>query len=285
MSTIRGANVLITGGANGIGKLMGLKCLQEGCANLIIWDINEPNLDKTRREFEGKGYKQVHTYVVDVSNTDDIERTATEVLLEIGNVDILINNAGIVPGKKSFADHTVRDIEKTLAINVHGVMHVTRVFLNDMIAQRRGHIVNIASASSLIGLPEGSVYASSKWAVYGWSESLRLELEKEGGDLHVLTVCPSYIDTGMFRGVTAPLLAPLLQPEDITKRIIAAIKQNDIILRAPDIVNVIPFLKATLPIKMFDIVADYLGIYKSMSSFEGRPEAERMPEKKRKAAK
>ena len=172
-----------------------------------------------------------------------------------------------------------------MAINVHGVMHVTRVFLNDMIAQRKGHIINIASASSLIGLPEGSVYASSKWAVYGWSESLRLELEKEGGDLHVLTVCPSFIDTGMFKGVKAPILFPLLQPEDITKKIIKAIKNNDIVLRAPDNLNLVPFLKAALPIKMFDIVADYLGVYKSMNSFEGRPEAERMPEKKRKTAK
>jgi short-subunit dehydrogenase len=285
MSRIKEANVLITGGANGIGKLMGQKCLQEGCANLIIWDINEPNLEKTKREFEGKGYKHIHTYVVDVSSIDDIERAATEVLLEIGNVDILINNAGIVPGKKTFANHTARDIEKTMGINIHGVMHVTRVFLNDMIAQRRGHIVNIASASSLIGLPEGSVYASSKWAVYGWSESLRLELEKEGGDLHVLTVCPSYIDTGMFKGVKAPLLFPLLQPEDITKKIIRSIKNNDIILRAPDNVNIVPLLKATLPIKLFDVVANYLGVYKSMSSFEGRPEAERIPEKKRKATK
>ncbi len=285
MSRIKEANVLVTGGANGIGKLMGQKCLQEGCANLIIWDINEQNLEKTRREFEGKGYKHIHTYLVDVSNLDDIERAATEVLLEIGNVDILINNAGIVPGKNTFANHTTRDIEKTLAINVHGVMHVTRVFLNDMIAQRRGHIVNIASASSLIALPMGSVYAASKWAVYGWSESLRLELEKEGGDLHVLTVCPSYIDTGMFKGVKAPLLFPLLQPEEITKKIIKAIKNNDILLRAPDNVNLVPFLKGTLPTKVFDVVADYLGVYKSMDSFEGRPEAERVPEKKRKTAK
>lgn len=285
MSAIKGANVLITGGANGIGKLMGQKCLQEGCANLIIWDINEPNLAKTRREFEGKGYKHIHTYAVDVSNTDDIERAATEVLLEIGNVDILVNNAGIVPGSRSFANHSVRDIEKTLAINVHGVMHVTRVFLNDMIAQRRGHIINIASASSLIGLPDGSVYAASKWAVYGWSESLRLELEREGGDLHVLTVCPSYIDTGMFKGVKAPLLFPLLQPEDITTRIIKAIKRNDLVLRAPDNVNIVPILKAALPIRVFDVVASYLGVYQSMHSFEGRPEAERVPEKKRKTAK
>jgi all-trans-retinol dehydrogenase (NAD+) len=79
MSQIRGTNVLVTGGANGIGKLMGLKCLQEGAANLIIWDINEENLQKTaKRIFFKRLYNNVHTYVVDVSNVRMI-------LNEIGN--------------------------------------------------------------------------------------------------------------------------------------------------------------------------------------------------------
>ncbi|HQD12664.1 MAG TPA: SDR family oxidoreductase, partial [Chitinophagales bacterium] len=281
MSTIKGANVLVTGGANGIGKLMGLKCLQEGAANLIIWDINEENLEKTQKEFNSKGYKNVSTYVVDVSNINDIEKSATEVLLEIGNIDILFNNAGIVAGKKKFWEYTASDIEKTIQINVSGVMHVTRVFMKDMIKQRKGHIINISSASALIGLPQGSVYASSKWAVLGWSESLRMELEQEGGDLHVTTVCPSYIDTGMFKGVKAPLLFPLLQPEDISSKIIKAVKKNEIILMQPDNVNLVPILKGLFPPRVFDVVAGWLGVYSSMSSFEGRPKEERIPVKKK----
>jgi all-trans-retinol dehydrogenase (NAD+) len=281
MSQIRGANVLVTGGANGIGKLMGLKCLQEGAANLIIWDINEENLHKTQKEFSSKGYKNVYTFVVDVSNIDDIEKSATEVLLEIGNIDILFNNAGIVAGKKSFWEYSAKDIEKTIQINISGVMHVTRVFLKDMIKQRKGHVVNISSASALIPLPKGSVYASSKWAVLGWSESLRMELEQEGKDLHVTTVCPSYIDTGMFKGVKAPLLFPLLQPDDIVNKIIKAVKTNQTILMQPDNVNIVPVLKGIFPARVFDVVAGWLGVYSSMNSFEGRPENERVPEKKK----
>lgn len=283
MSTIKNTNVLVTGGANGIGKLMGLKCLQEGAANLIIWDINEENLHKTQKEFNSKGYKNVFTFVVDVSNVDDIERNATEVLLEIGNIDILFNNAGIVAGKKSFWEYSAKDIEKTLSINVSGVMNVTRVFIKDMIKQRKGHIINISSASGLIPLPKGSVYASSKWAVLGWSESLRMELEQEGQELHVTTVCPSYIDTGMFKGVKAPLLFPLLQPDDVVTKIIKAVKNNDAILMMPENVNIVPFLKGVFPSRIFDKVADWLGVYSSMNSFEGRPENERVPEKKTKA--
>lgn len=282
MSQIRGANVLITGGANGIGKLLGQKCLQEGAANLILWDINEENLDKTEKEFSSKGYKNISTFIVDVSNVDDIEKAATEVLLEIGNVDILFNNAGIVAGKKSFWEHTTKDIAKTLDINVSGVMNVTRVFVQDMIKQRKGHVVNIASASGLIPLPKGSVYASSKWAVLGWSESLRMEFEMEGNDLHVTTVCPSFIDTGMFKGVKAPLLFPLLQPDDVVNKIIKAIKNNDTLLMMPENVNIVPFLKGVFPNKVFDKVAGWLGVYSSMNSFEGRPQEERVPEKKSK---
>lgn len=282
MSQIKNSNVLVTGGANGIGKLMGLKCLQEGASNLVIWDINEENLYKTAKEFSTKGYKNIHTFLVDVANIDDIERAATEVLLGIGNIDILINNAGIVAGKQTFWEYSARDIDKTIGINVNGVMHVSRVFLKDMIKQRKGHIVNIASASSYIALPHGSVYASSKWAVFGWSESLRMELEAEGDGLHVTTVCPSFIDTGMFKGVKAPKLFPLLQPEDITTKIIKAIKTNQIILLQPDLLNIVPVLKGILPTRVFDKVATFIGVYASMTSFEGRSKEERIPEKKSK---
>jgi short-subunit dehydrogenase len=279
MSKIKNANVLITGGGNGIGKLMGLKCLQEGCATLIIWDISKDNLNSTQKEFANRGFRNVHTFQVDVSDIDDIEKAATEVLLDIGNVDILINSAGIVAGKKNFWEYSTQEIERTLAINVSGTMHVTRVFIKEMLNQKKGHIVNIASASALIGLPKGSVYASSKWAVLGWSESLRLELEQENGDLQVSTICPSYIDTGMFSGVKAPVLFPLLEPEDISSKIIKAIKTNQALLMQPDMVNLVPFLKGTFPTKIFDTVAGWLGVYSSMNSFEGRPEKERIPNK------
>lgn len=282
MSKIKGANVLVTGGGNGIGKMLGEKCLREGAANLIIWDINDDNLSKTAREFRNKGYDNVHVYNVDVSSATDIDRAATEVLLNIGNVDILFNNAGIVVGK-NFWEHSARDIDKTIDINVKGVMHVARVFVPEMVKQRRGHVINIASAAGIISNKKMSVYVGSKWAVKGWSESLRMELEGEGGDLHVTTVCPSYINTGMFSGVKAPMLFPLLEPEDITDQIMNAIKKNDLFVLAPDFLKAIPFLKGVFPTRIFDFVAEWLGVYSSMNDFHGRPSEEAIPEKKHKA--
>ncbi|WP_333973491.1 SDR family NAD(P)-dependent oxidoreductase [Alteromonas mediterranea] len=137
MTKIKDKNILITGGANGIGKMLGEKCLREGASHLVIWDINQENLTKTVGEFKKKGFENVSPYIVDVSLTEDIETQAAKVLSEVGNIDILFNNAGVVVGKQ-FYEHTARDIDKTMQINVMGVMHVTRLFLPGMIEKGAG---------------------------------------------------------------------------------------------------------------------------------------------------
>lgn len=281
MTKISDKKELVTGGANGIGKLLGEKCLKEGAAELVIWDINEKNLQATTQEFTQKGYT-VHPYVVDVSDLEDIKRATTLTLSEIGRIDILFNNAGIVVGKY-FHEHSHEEIEKTIRVNVLGVMHVARCFAGEMIKQKSGHIVNIASAVGFLANPKMSVYAGSKWSVLGWSESIRLEFEEMGGDLHVTTVCPSYIKTGMFEGVEAPILAPLLDPDDITDQIIKAVKTNEIEVKAPWSVHLIPILRGLMPTRMFDlIIGKGLNIYNSMANFVGRPAKEAIPEKEKK---
>lgn len=275
MTKISRKTILITGGAGGIGKLMASRFLAKRAAHVILWDINQEALNKTVAEFKREGYHQVSAYKVDVANTKEIEKTATETMLEHGAVDILVNNAGIVPGKKLFSEHSVTDIDRTLDINTAAVMHVTRVFMPDMLRRKSGHIVNIASASSFIGNPNMSVYAASKWAVLGWSESLRLEMETEQTGIQVTAICPSYIDTGMFNGVSTPMLLPLLKPNDIVNKIINAIEKNQEMVMAPDLVNALPFLKGVLGRKLFDKVAGFIGVYSSMSTFEGRSEVKR----------
>jgi all-trans-retinol dehydrogenase (NAD+) len=245
---------------------------------LVIWDINALNLDNTVKSMRRSGY-QVTGYLVDVANIQDIETTANQVLAEIGTVDILFNNAGVVVGKL-FKEHSARDIEKTFEVNVLGVMHVTRCFLPAMLKMGAGHVVNLASASSMVANPKMSVYASSKWAVMGWSESLRIELEREKKDLHVTTVCPGYIDTGMFAGVKAPLLTPVLTPDHITNLIIRAVKRNKLLVMAPGTVKLLMPLRGILPTRWFDFVGGKVfGIYKTMSDFIGRPPHEALPEK------
>lgn len=278
MTKITNRTVLITGGASGIGKLLAQRCIEEKAYQIILWDINEAKLSETQAEFEREGHS-VATYVVDVADLEDIQQTAEMVMSQYGTVDILFNNAGIVVGKP-FAEHTHRDISKTLDINVSGVMHIALEFLGGMIKQREGHIINIASAAGLIANPNMSVYAASKWAVIGWSESLRLEMERDDTGVHITTVMPSYINTGMFDGVKSPMLTPIMEPEFIVDKIIKGVKNNEIILQEPFMVKSLPLLRGVLPTRAFDFVAGKLfGVYKTMDKFVGKPKNEAVPDK------
>jgi len=280
MTKIKDRVILITGGAMGMGKLMAEKTLAKGAKKVVLWDINEEALNTTAATLASKGF-DVYPYIVDVSDAEDVTRSAKDVLETVGTVDILFNNAGIVVGK-SFVEHSVRDIDRSIGINVLGVMYVARAFMPAMIEQGYGHVINIASAAGMVANPNMSVYAASKWAVLGWSESVRLEMEDKHPDVHILTVTPSYINTGMFDGVKSPLLTPILQPDYVVDRILQGIEANEIMLRAPFMVNAIPVLKGILPTRTFDFVAGRLfGVYKTMDTFKGRAANVAVPEKRR----
>jgi len=269
MSSIKGKTVLITGGASGIGKLMGERVLKEGAKQLVIWDIDESNLNKTSEEFKSQNFN-VFPYLIDISKTESVIETARKVKEAAGTVDILINNAGVVVGK-NFVEHTHRDIDFTMSINTDAMMHITLEFLPDMIKKGSGHIVDISSAAGYVGNPKMSVYAASKWAALGWSESLRIELEKTGKDLHVTTVTPYYINTGMFEGVKTNFLLPMLHPENITDAIIKAIKKNKLFVRKPFLIKLTPFVKGILPTRAFYwFGGKFLGVYSTMSTFVGK---------------
>lgn len=281
MTKITNRTVLITGAAAGIGKLLAKRCLEEKAYQVVLWDINEEKLDETRDEFAREGYKNVTSYVVDVSDVEDIKAAADAVRSEVGTVEILFNNAGVVVGKP-FAEHSHRDIAKTININVSGAMHVAAEFIDEMLQQQEGHIINIASAAGLMPNPNMSVYAGSKWAVLGWSESLRLEMERDKTGVQVTTVLPSYINTGMFDGVKAPMLTPIMEPDYIVEKIIQGVKDNEILLKEPFMVRSVPILRGLLPTRVFDYVAGKLfGVYKTMETFVGKPKKEALPEKRK----
>ena len=282
MTQLRNSTILITGGASGIGKLMGQMSLQRHASRLIIWDINPTHLQEVATQLSAEGH-QVFPFQVDVADAGQVQYTAEQVIREIGIPDIIVNNAGIVVGKM-FAEHTYEDIDRTININVLGAMYVARAFLPGMISRGTGHVVNIASAAGLLPNPRMSVYASSKWAVLGWSESLRLEMEEKHPGLHVTTVTPSYIDTGMFAGVKAPLLTPILKPEAMAAAVLSAVEKNKILLRKPSIVYLLPILRGILPTRLFDFVVGRLfNVYSSMNHFAGRPATDSVPSSTTKA--
>ncbi|SMO84711.1 SDR family oxidoreductase [Gracilimonas mengyeensis] len=273
MSSFKNKSILVTGGSSGIGLLLAKKSIREGAEKIIIWDVNNKAMKKAEEEL-GKGDYQVFTDRVDVSKPEAVHEAANEVLNNHGTVDILFNNAGIVTGK-NFHQQSSDEITKTMAVNSLGLMYVAREFLPAMKNQKDGHIINITSAAGLTPNPGMAVYAGSKWAAVGWSESLKLELEKAKTGVKVLTVMPGYIDTGMFEGVTPPLFMPLLDPDDITEKIIKAVKRDKARLREPFLVKLTPFIKGILPASVYDFLADKLfGVYSSMDTFTGRNKKE-----------
>ena len=268
MSHIENKKALITGGASGIGKLMGKLLLQKGLHTLVIWDINKALLQTTAEELTAQGFT-VLPYAVDIMDTEAVIATARQVKTDAGKIDILINNAGIVVGK-SFTGHSHSDIDKTMGINSNAIMHITKEFLPDMIADKNGHIVNIASAAGMVSNPQMSVYVASKWAVIGWSDSLRLEMEKMNSHVKITTVTPYYINTGMFDGIKSKII-PIVDPEVAAGKIIKGLENDRIFVRMPGIIYLLLFAKGILPARWFDvIVGNWMGIYKTMDDFKGR---------------
>ncbi|WP_027377442.1 SDR family oxidoreductase [Kaistella palustris] len=260
--------VLITGAGSGIGKIMARKSLERGCANLVLWDINEISLATAQQEFATVGGR-IFTFKVDVSNLDEVKMQAQRVRTEVEAVDILINNAGIVVGKY-FHEHTHDEIHKSMAINSEALMHITLEFLPGMIAQNSGAICNIASSAGLIANPKMSVYAGSKWAVVGWGDSLRLEMQQLKKNISVSTIMPFFINTGMFDGVKSKIL-PILEPEKTSEKIMTAIENESKLLAMPMPYWFIRLSQGILPVSAFDWVMQHVfGIYDTMKDFRGR---------------
>lgn len=261
--------LLITGAASGIGKMFAETIARHARnCTLILWDRNRKPLAELQTSLSDKA--TVVTAVLDITNVDLLQLEADRLLKEGKVPDIILNSAGIVVGKL-FHEHTMADIERTLLINTTGSMIVSHLFLHAMMERGSGTIVNMGSASAYIGNPRMSVYAASKWAIHGWSESLRLELRSLGSMIHVCTVIPSYIDTGMFEGVKSPLFVPLLTTEKIVTMMVSGIASQKIEIKAPFMVHLVPFLKAFLPSALFDWLAgSVLGVYHSMDTFQGK---------------
>lgn len=272
---VSGEIVLITGAGSGIGRLLAIKFASLG-ATVVVWDINQEALNCTVKVARENGAGRVHSYVCDCSKRQDIYRVADQVKKEVGDVSILINNAGVVIGKR-FLDSPDSLVEKTMEVNTMAHFWTYKAFIPAMIAANHGHLVSIASFAGLCGGSQLSDYCASKFAAVGFAESIDLEmraLKKTG--IKTTIVCPFAINTGMFDGVKSnwPRLLPVLDPEYVAERIISAIRQNQEMLIMPRILYVLYFLKSFLPVKASVLLSDCFGGLNIMDTFKGRPKKE-----------
>ncbi len=268
MSRLDMKRVLITGAGRGLGKAIAESFAAEG-AEIVLTDLDGDLLEATREELEESGAR-CRAYQLDVTDNEAIHEVRGALHRDAGAIDILINNAGVVFGG-AFLDVPLAKHTLTYRVNIEGTVAVTHAFLPDVIASPRGHLVFIASASGYVGLPGGASYASSKWAAIGFAESIRAELKHLGhSKVGVTTVCPTYIDTGMFEGVAPPKTTGMLDPVRLAGKVTEAVKRRRVWVREPWIVKITPFLKHGLPTLLSDFLSDAFGATSSMDSWQGR---------------
>jgi all-trans-retinol dehydrogenase (NAD+) len=271
MQSLTGKRVLVTGAGSGIGRALAEQFARRG-AEVLAADLRETAASETVSRIGLAGGRGI-AYAVDVTDAVSVAALRRRVLDDGGPIDVLVNNAGVVHGGP-FLDVPLDRHLATYRVNTEGVVTMTHAFLADLVARPEAHLVQIASASGFLGLPFGATYGSSKWAVVGFSESIRMELRQLGqGHVGVTTVCPSYVRTGMFDGARAPRLTPMLTADRVAVLTVRAVLRRRAFVLTPWLVKLTPALNALLPRWLFDRVAAAFGVTTSMTSWHGRATA------------
>ena len=187
----------ITGAGSGIGRGLAIALAEAGC-HLALSDINEAGLAETKQLAEGAGNGRVTTTRLDVADREAVLAWAEQVVADHGRVNLIFNNAGVALGA-TVEGMAIADFEWLMSINFWGVVHGTQAFLPHLKASGEGHIVNISSLFGLLAVPSQSAYNAAKFAVRGFTESLRQELDMLDCGVSATCVHPGGIKTAIAR--------------------------------------------------------------------------------------
>lgn len=267
-------NVVVTGGAMGIGLATVKRLLAEGC-KVNVWDINEEAMENAKIELQNYS-DRLFFHKCDVTNKNEVYALAVAAKKEMGKVDVLINNAGFVKG--GYLNEVNDEAwEKTIDVNLTSLIYTTKAFIDDMYERNSGNVVNISSASSMLGVSQMAVYTATKWAVWGFTESMRFEVQtKNKKGVKFSSIHPSYLAEGMFEGAKlnflGSLIVPLVKSHDVIAKAIVndALKKGKTCIKRPRTVRLAILFRGILPDKLFQKVIVLLGIHKSMSDWKGR---------------
>lgn len=223
LSSYTGVSAVVTGASSGIGRLLALRFAREG-ARVALVARRRDRLDAIADEIRGLGPDAL-VVPCDVEDRASVFAAAETVLRTFGRVDLLVNNAGY-GHHRPFLDWAVDDIERMMRVNYFGSVYWTKALLPQMVEQRRGWLVFVASVAGKLGVPEESAYAASKFAMVGLAEALSIEVEDAG--VHVLTVCPGTIRTDFFDDEALARMPPvarrmMVEPEPLVDAIIKAL--------------------------------------------------------------
>ncbi len=226
--SLKGKLVLVTGGSSGIGLALARQAAAEG-ARVVLVARRREKLEAALAGLEGAGHR---AFPCDVADAAAVEAMAAQVLEEVGTPDWVVNSAGVTrPGY--FWELPVEVFHELMEINYYGTVHVCKAFVKPMMARHSGHIVNLSSVAGFLGVFGYSAYSPSKFAVWGFSDTLRAELKAEGVAVHV--VFPPDTDTPQLH-YEMPLKPPetkilaetggLLTAEQVAAEIIGGVKRG-----------------------------------------------------------
>jgi len=219
MKDLKGKNCFITGAASGIGRSLAIELAREGM-NLYITDINLEGLENVKKEIEEIGVK-IFSGKCDVSNFEDWKKCGEDFRSKLGDIDLLVNNAGIAIAG-NLIELELKDWEKVLGVNLWSIIHSLKTFVPRMMKRGSGHIVNVASGAGIFGSPEPLPYITSKFAVVGLSEALFGNLHGLG--INVSIILPAIIATNIWTSSEAKL--PQKMIEDFGAQKIEEISQQ-----------------------------------------------------------
>ena len=265
--------VLVTGAAKGIG-LATVKRLLKKEAKVVLWDFQPDDLNTAVQSLKNDGH-EVFSQVCDVTNKEQVYHNAEVIKKEIGDIDILINNAGTVY-TGYMLDRSDAELENMINVNFTSMIYTIRAFMPAMLEKNKGHIVNISSASSLIGAPKLAIYAATKWAVMGLTESLRMEAIKMGKKgVKFSSVHPNFLKKGLFEGTKLNFLGSIFAPGVKSHDAVAKVIVNKAIgwgfhsPKVPWIMNQSVLLRALLPSSLLIKFGNIYGVNNMMDEYTG----------------
>jgi len=258
---VRNEIVLITGSAKGLGRQIALDFAKRGSV-LILLDNDDVENNKTVDLVKSSGLssKRVYAYHCDLSSREEVKTICDRIKKDIGDVTIIVNNAGI-QSLKSFIECREDEFLQTMRVNLYASYWFIKEFLPAMLSRNHGHIVSIVGSAGLFGFCHTSDYCSSKFALIGMLESLDHELHQAGYDGVITTlVYPTPINTQLHaksRQMFNYFIKPLTT-QYAAKKIMRAILINQKAVCIPRILYILPILKSFLPTKAFMLCINFV---------------------------
>ena len=255
--SLQGKVVAITGGARGIGRATAQALAREG-AKVAIGDLDQPLAEQTAAELGGEAVG----LELDVTRRDSFADFLDQVTERLGPVDVLINNAGIMP-LGVFAEEDDATARRMVDINLHGVIYGMKLAIPAMQKRGSGHIVNLASQAGKIGLPGGATYCATKHAVVGLSQAVRAEVFESG--IEVSVVMPSVVKTELGSGLQETPGVKQLEPEHVADAIVKTLKFPKFEVWVPAASAVIDRLIHPLPLRAKEAIGRLMKVDKVLA--------------------